>query len=306
MTATALAWRLPGCVLALTLAGCLGTPTPLAPAVAGSVGMPHSGVQTDPAELPVKGEGFVRFRPKSPNYWGNRRLTQAILDVSAKVATQLPGGAPLVVGDLSARRGGKIPGHRSHRTGRDIDLLFYTTTPSGAAVRSPGFIPFDADGLARLPSDNLTSYVRLDVERQWLFIKELLVHPAVGVQFIFVSRDIEALLIDYAIAKGENLSLVWQAETVLLQPGDSAPHDDHIHVRIACTPEEAVMGCEGGGPLWEWLPATLGGGPLGAEDLERIAADDPLESRPALATSEDSPTEAEPDPRAASVPGDGA
>jgi penicillin-insensitive murein endopeptidase len=299
------AWRSLACAGALTLSGCFGTPTPLAPAVTGSVGMPHSGVQTAPVELPVRGEGFVRFRPRSSNYWGNPRLTQAIVDVSARVAAKLPGGAPLVVGDLSARRGGKIPGHRSHRTGRDVDFLFYTTTPSGAAVRSPGFIPFDADGLARLHGDNVSSYVRLDVERQWLLVKELLTHPEIGVQFIFVSRDIEALLIDYALAKGENLSLVWQAETVLLQPGDSAPHDDHIHVRIACSPEEAVMGCEGGGPLWEWLPATLSAGPLGPDDLERIAAEDPLETLPAVATTEEA-ADAEPDARAASAPGDGA
>jgi hypothetical protein len=48
---------------------------------------------------------------------------------------------------------------------------------------------------------------------------------------------------------------VWQAETVLMEPGDSLPHDDHIHLRIACTPEESVAGCAGGGPYWEWLPA---------------------------------------------------
>jgi penicillin-insensitive murein endopeptidase len=302
--------RVPGVLLGLLLSACFGTPTPLAPAVTGSVGMPHSGVQTNPVELPVKGPGFVRFRPRSPNYWGNPRLTQAIIDVSARVAEKLPGGAPLVVGDLSARRGGKIPGHRSHRTGRDVDFLFYTTTPSGAPVQSPAFIPYDADGLARLQGDNLSSYVRIDVERQWLLTKELLTHPSIGVQFIFVSRDVEALLVDYAIAKGENLSLVWQAETVLLQPGDSAPHDDHIHVRIACTPEEAVNGCEGGGPLWEWLPAELSPGPLGPGDLERIAADDPLEPlSPAVATSVDSPAETqsnEPDVRGATAPGDGA
>ncbi|HMJ14366.1 MAG TPA: hypothetical protein VK524_23280, partial [Polyangiaceae bacterium] len=116
---------------------------------------------------------------------------------------------------------------------------------------------------------------------------------------------IEALLIDYAIARGENLSLVWQAETVLLQPGDSAPHDDHIHVRIACTPEEAVLGCEGGGPLWEWLPAAASAGPLGPDDLDRIVAEDPLELLPEVAAGQDAAEDA-PDARAASNPGGGA
>ena len=40
---------------------------------------------------------------------------------------------------------------------------------------------------------------------------------------------------------------------MLAQPGDSAPHDDHFHVRVACTPAERVLGCQDGGPLWPWL-----------------------------------------------------
>ena len=41
-----------------------------------------------------------------------------------------------------------------------------------------------------------------------------------------------------------------KAEQVMQQPGDSLPHDDHIHVRIACEPEEYATGCDGGGPQW--------------------------------------------------------
>ncbi len=62
------------------------------------------------------------------------------------------------------------------------------------------------------------------------------------------------MVIEYARARGEDPELVWYAESVLLQPGDSASHDDHLHLRIACTPDEAVAGCLGGGPYWPWLP----------------------------------------------------
>ncbi len=41
---------------------------------------------------------------------------------------------------------------------------------------------------------------------------------------------------------------------MLLQLGDSGSHDDHLHLRVACTPGEAVAGCLGGGPYWPWLP----------------------------------------------------
>jgi penicillin-insensitive murein endopeptidase len=92
---------------------------------------------------------------------------------------------------------------------------------------------------------------------------------------MFCSLDVEALLIDYARALGEPPDLVWHAETVLMQPGDSLVHDDHIHMRIACTPEEMVFGCEGGGPRWEWLPPAPTGG-ADDEALYEAAQDDPL------------------------------
>jgi penicillin-insensitive murein DD-endopeptidase len=270
-------------VTGVALTGCLGAPNSLAPGLRGSVGMPHHGVQTDAVELPKQGPGYARFRPNSPTYWGNPRLVRAVEEVAQKVAEERPGGSPLVVGDLSGRHGGKIPRHNSHRTGRDVDFLFYMTTPEGAPVRSPGFIRVGADGLAEFAGQ----YLRLDVERQWLLTKQLLTSPHIDVQWLFVSRDIEALLIDYALAKETDLELIWQAETVMLQPGDSAPHDDHVHVRIACRPEEAVYGCEGGGPRWEWQPPLPRIETPLAELLRQIAREDPYEPETLAQSSED-------------------
>jgi penicillin-insensitive murein endopeptidase len=260
------------------LLGCTGIPTPLAPSLAGSIGVPHNGVMTESVELPKRGEGFVRYRQHSPHYWGNPRLIEALKTAAATVARELPGGAPVFVGDLSARRGGKIAGHRSHRVGRDADLLLYVATPSGAAIPSPGFVRLGSDGLGALEENAAKPrFVRLDLERQWALTRALLNSPHVAVQFMFVSRPIEALLIDYARARGEPLDLIWRAETVLLEPLDSTPHDDHVHLRVACTPEEMVFGCQGGGPYWEWLPALPALAPPGEAELSAIAAEDPFE-----------------------------
>jgi len=268
-----LARALPVCLLAFLGTACIGAPNALAPGLRGSIGMPHSGVQTEAVELPQRGEGFVRFRPQSPTHWGNPRLVTAIQEVAGAVLQKSPDAAPLVVGDLSGRYGGKIPRHNSHRTGRDVDLLFYMTTPAGAPIRTPGFIPVQSDGLAEVGGE----YYRFDVERQWLLFKELLTSKTVEVQWLFISRDLEALIIDYALARETDLELVWQAETVMLQPGDSAPHDDHVHLRIACRPDEAVYGCEGGGPRWEWQPPLPRIETPLAELLLQIAKEDPYE-----------------------------
>ena len=260
--------------IAVTLGGCFSAPTPLAPGLTGSVGMPNQGVQTGALELPQRGQGFERYRPKGRNHWGRPRLVNALTRISAEVESELPGGV-LVIGDLGAKDGGQIPGHASHRSGRDVDLLFFAQTPAGAPIASPGFVRYEPDGLAVVPGSE--DYVRLDVAREWLLVKKLVNDREIGVQFLFISRPLEALLIDYARARGEPLELVYRAQTVMLQPGDSLPHDDHLHLRIACSPEETQAGCSGGGPYWEWLPTLPKGQELDQALLEEIAADEPLE-----------------------------
>ncbi|MDX2055969.1 MAG: penicillin-insensitive murein endopeptidase [Polyangiaceae bacterium] len=263
------AW-LPLVALSLTSA-CFGSPTPLAPGLRGSVGLPHHGVQTGAVELPVSDEGFVRLRPKGENHWARPRLVTALREVAKNIVQAHP-GPPLVIGDLGAEFGGRIPRHNSHRSGRDVDLLWFLKVPGGAPVQNPGFVHLGPDGLAPLYATG--KYLELDVERQWLLVKELLSSPHIGVQFLFVSEPVEALLIEYARARAEPPELIWRAETVMLQPGDSAPHDDHLHLRIACTPEEMVEGCEGGGPYWQWLPPPQQFR-LDAEQEAEIAESDP-------------------------------
>jgi penicillin-insensitive murein endopeptidase len=260
-------------ILALA-SGCVGVPTPLAPGLGGAVGVPHLGVQTEAVELPVSGKGFTRFRPKSDRYFGHPRLVAGLQRVSATLDERFPSSAPLVIGDLSARHGGKISGHNSHRTGRDVDLLLFYKTPAGATVRAPGFIHVESDGLALV--SGTSDYLRFDVEKTWELVKLMVDDQELRVQFIFASRVLESLLVDYALARGEPLDRVYRAQAVLLEPGDSLNHDDHFHVRIACSPEDEVAGCSGGGPIWEWLP----GGPppfeLTHDELHAISTDDPF------------------------------
>lgn len=273
-------------VIGLAVAGCFSAPTPLAPGLVGSVGMPNSGVQTDAVELPERGAGFARYRPKGRNHWGRPRLVSALTRIAAEVEAELPGGV-LVIGDLGAQRGGQIPGHASHRSGRDVDLLFYTLTPAGAPLTSPGFVRFEGDGLAIVQGTG--DYVRIDVPRVWLLVKKLVNDTEIGVQFLFVSRPLEALLMDYARARGEPLELQYRAQTVMLQPGDSLPHDDHLHLRIACSPDEAQAGCSGGGPYWEWLPPLPKLQQLDQALLEEIASDEPLEPSPSMPVAGSAP-----------------
>jgi len=260
------------------LSGCFGSPTPLAPGLRGSVGLPNHGVLTDGSELAESGLGFERYRKTSKHYYGVPRLVAAIETAAAEVSRKAPGGAPLLVGDLSAPYGGKIPNHASHRSGRDVDLLYFVINVYGQSVPSPGFVGIGSDGLAQVPASG--HFVRLDVDRQWLLVRSLLTNLQVDLLWMFVSRDIEALLIEHARALGEPNDLVWRAEQVLHQPRDSAPHDDHMHLRIACSRLELVQGCEGGGPHWPWFGAA----PIATEPDSNLSAMIGAEPGPSEAT----------------------
>jgi penicillin-insensitive murein DD-endopeptidase len=227
--------------------GCIDIPNPLAPQLSGSIGVPHHGVITGAVPIPKKGNGYALFREDDGVRYGLQRLVDTITTAASEVKRQSPGLPPLVVGDLSERFGGHSERHSSHRSGRDADLLYFVMTPDGVPVRSPGFVRFGPDGLAE--TDSKGKFVRLDLARNWLLIKTLLTSPHSEVQWIFMSRPIEGLITEYARAVGEDPELIWYAETVMQQPSDSAVHDDHMHLRIACTPDESVTGCAGG-PRW--------------------------------------------------------
>jgi penicillin-insensitive murein endopeptidase len=242
--------RLGALALAMTLAGCTRAPSPLTPGVFGSIGMPHRGVLTEGAELPRDATG-VRWLRGNDRHWAAPRFVSALERAALLVSLERP-GPPLVVGDLSVRTGGQLREHMSHRTGHDVDLLLFVSTLSGAPVPSPGFVRFDVDGLAW--DDVHERFLRFDVERTWLLVKALVEDRDARVEWIFLSKPLQGLLIEWARARGEPSETLLRAERVLLQPGPPAElHDDHLHVRTGCDAAEMVHGCEPTGPVRPWI-----------------------------------------------------
>lgn len=262
--------RLLGLAAALLLAGgCARAPSPLAPQFGGSIGMPHRGVLTSAAELPADGEGYTWLR-QDDRHHGLPRFVKAIERAAAVVARERP-GAILGVGDLSAKNGGRLLPHLSHRTGRDADLLLYLTTLDGAPVESPGFLRVGNDGLAWDAKGK--RFLRFDVERTWLLVKTLVEDPDARIQWAFASRNVEALLLEWARARGESGETLTRAMDVLLQPHPGGLHDDHLHIRTACSPAEIVAGCEHTGPTRPWietLDRNAGQPPPDAELVEAL------------------------------------
>jgi len=239
---------------AVVAAGCARAPSPLAPAWHGSIGTPNRGVLASGAELARHAEG-LRWLRGNDRHWGLPRFTSAIERAAARVAHERP-GARLTVGDLSTPTGGgPLSPHFSHRSGVDADLLFYVTTLDGVPVDSPGFIHVGADGLAEDEAHG--RWLRFDVDREWLLVRALVDDPQARIQWLFVSDVVQAMLLEWAIARGESPEIIRRAQSMMLQPNPGGVHDDHIHVRTTCAPDEQVAGCEPIGPRRPWLAYEL-------------------------------------------------
>ncbi len=261
---------------ALVAFGCLGlTPDPGAPV---SFGVTNRGVLRHGVAIPDQGEGFVRARPGESTRYGTPRLVSALERAFAAVSRRYPGTAPMRVGDLSSPSGGRHHRHGSHRTGRDVDVLFYMTDPSGRSLTGRGWLAYNRFGFAverAREDDGPTGGLFLfDDTRNWHFLRTLLLDEAAAVQWLFVSRGVKARLLRYGMAHERDPRVLTRAAIVLHQPARSSPHDDHFHVRILCGERERAAGCRERGPIWPWLrdrdkPRVLPGEPLDDEALIR-------------------------------------
>jgi penicillin-insensitive murein endopeptidase len=266
-------------LVGVVASGCARAPSPLAPAWRGAIGTANHGVLTGGAELGRNAEG-LRWLRGNDRHWGTPRFTAAIERAAAHVARERP-GARLTVGDLSTPTGGgPLSPHFSHRSGVDADLIFYVTTLDGAPVDSPGFIHVGADGLAR--DEAHRRWLRFDVEREWLLVRTLVDDPQARIQWLFVSDVVQAMLLEWAVSSGESPEIIRRAQSMMAQPNPGGIHDDHIHVRTTCSPEERVEGCEPTGPRRAWLSYDLPQPQDSDRDLA-LALFQPLEAPPAQA-----------------------
>ncbi len=233
-------------LLALTASGCLpwfGTMYPFF----GAFGTTSEGLLSGAETLPTQGAHFRRYHASSKAYAVPSLTAALVRAADAVAATYLD--AVLLIGDMSGKRGGKIPGHSSHRSGRDVDLAFYVTDLWERSTEGYPLVHFDRFGVGAKDK----TVRRFDTARNWALVEALLTDPAVEVQWIFVSNGLKALLLDWALRNDKDLKVLERAASVLRQPGDSAPHDDHFHVRIYCPRDTTGNLCVNTGPLWPWI-----------------------------------------------------
>ncbi|MFK7988492.1 MAG: penicillin-insensitive murein endopeptidase [Sandaracinaceae bacterium] len=192
-------------------------------------------------------ESFV----EAGRHYGTPGLVGLLHRVSNTVA-QAHGDARLNVGELSQAGGGDVVGHRSHESGRDVDIGFYLQDDDGASVEPSRFVRIHGAGRGWLGEGRRVTF---DTERNWALVEALITDAETPVQLIFVAAPLRRRLIRHARARRLPTALIERAEWVLLPPEGVAAHDDHFHVRVYCPAGDDT--CEDRRPFWQWVPARF-------------------------------------------------
>lgn len=194
-----------------------------------SLGLPWRGHLQAATRLPA-GEGYLVRRPHRA--FGTETTIAHVQHALAAVRRAFPDLHDIAIGDLSAEHGGPISDHRSHQSGRDIDLgLLFTVKPAGYPA---SFV--------------VGTEENLHAAANWALLAAFADNSQLdgGASIIFLDYEVQGVLYRWAQAEGidsEILDKVFQyprgkrASVGLVR--HAANHADHFHVRFACASADA-------------------------------------------------------------------
>ncbi len=183
-----------------------------------SVGKPFRGRLEAGLKLPGKGDGFYC---KSRHVYGTQETVDALMRGFSELSNLYPGSASVVVGDISRKGGGRLSPHKSHQTGRDVDI---------------GYFLVKNKATKRFVEVNKKT---IDAEKSWALMEALIRQGRV--QYIFVDHSIQPVLRAAAARAGWEeaaLNILFQyprnrshrSGIIRHTPG----HRNHMHVRFSC------------------------------------------------------------------------
>jgi penicillin-insensitive murein endopeptidase len=220
-----------------------------------AMGRADRGVLRGGRAIPPAGKGFVTppVWVERGNRYGTDELVALIERAAARVADVHPGGI-LGVGDLSRRGGGSMQFHKSHENGRDADLIFYAVDPVSTVPLPPAdAMPrYNRHLESRAPYEQPVEAVSpriFDLARNWALVAALVSDAETEVEYLFISERLKEKLLAYAHESGAPADVITRAQWALRQPRHALPHDDHLHLRIRCAPNDRAQGCVDEGPV---------------------------------------------------------
>lgn len=191
-------------------------------AISRSVGSPNRGRVEHAVAMP-EGRGW-QLRPWRHRAYGTQELVAYLAAVLFEFSVTYPDAAPVLIGDIGNRRGGRAPPHRSHQSGRDVDIGYV--------------VPQDPDKNGRWSRVKLSEF---DAERNWTLMRMLIASGVVD--HIFVDGRIQKPLLEAAKAElppedlGRYFAIAAQGRRAQAAAYIShwKGHDDHMHIRFRCS-----------------------------------------------------------------------
>ncbi len=180
-----------------------------------SVGRANSGVQFNAVRMP-KGRGWKLMAPGLA--YGTRETIDYLSRAIDATHARHPGSHKLYIGHISAKRGGYLSPHKSHQSGRDVDISYFYRSNK------------------KLKWYRRVNAANLDRARTWAFVRNLITKT--DVEYIFINTSVQKLLKEHALKIGEDkdwLNRIFQyrgERKAIPIIRHARGHDTHIHVRF--------------------------------------------------------------------------
>jgi penicillin-insensitive murein endopeptidase len=177
-----------------------------------SIGQAHGGVLVAGVQMPA-GANWELVSPGLA--WGTRETVDALEHAIDAVATRFPSTPKAFIGNISANRGGHLPPHVSHQSGRDVDLGYYLSEGHRWYATANGS--------------------NLDRPRTWHLVRTLIAES--DVDLILIDIGVQRTLKSYAREIGEDpawLDQIFQVGGKSQRPiiFHAKGHATHLHVRF--------------------------------------------------------------------------
>lgn len=175
-----------------------------------SVGFPNAGRIINGVQFPSTGGNWKVIDPNET--WGTQETVDALIDAILAANEGVPNMPPLRINDISKKDGGWHKPHRSHQSGRDVDIGFY----------------YPGDGAPIIQRHRAGC---IDLARNWALVRALVTGGLT--QFILVDKRVAAALHGYARSIGEDeawLDDIFRGADPIIK--HAPKHRDHFHVRF--------------------------------------------------------------------------
>ncbi len=184
-----------------------------------SIGRPWAGKVANARRLQPHPLFVIRDPSRS---WGTEETVRWIHEAFDEVRRRHPRANKVRVHDLSFRDGGPIDGHRSHQSGRDVDIIYFQRRCPRSGCQMQSILPRE-----------------MDAGPQWTLFRNWIRRGRA--QVIFVDYGLQGVLYREARRRGANraqLAAWFQYPRGRRAPGGVIRHfpnhRNHVHVRFVC------------------------------------------------------------------------